>query len=654
MNDTAVSMTPSTTTQPKTVITTQSTSATAKITTLTTTQPSTTTQMTTRQPPTTATNTQLPIMTTRQPPTTTTTTQLPIMTTRQPTTTTTTTQLPIMATRQPPTTTTTTQLPIMTTRQPTTTTTTTQLPIMATRQPSTKTTATQQTSMTTTAQPPPTTTQPPTTTTQPPPTTTQPPPTTTQPPYTMNSEVPMPTTMPTSTDGTEMSTDGTVYTPTTTEPETSSDNTTPPPSNTTTATPNTTVAKSSTTTKPNTTPTQPPEASNPTDGAPPRQKASSPPYYLIGVILFLITVVIVVAFFLLYKRSSRLTERVQRIRSGRKLTKITRKRPIVLSKMKAEVETFHRDDNRLIALQYEDLTKLSPQFNCSEAKKEENMPKNRYINIHPFDHTRVCLPIKDDDVNSDYINANYIPGYTLSKEYIATQGPLPDTINDFWKMIWHEKVSIIVMLTSLKEGHTLKCEQYWPDEVDEVTEYEQYTVEKVAEVTKKTHTCSTLTICCNEDSQNNKQTEGRTVKHFHYSQWKDKSAELEKNDILQFIRTVRQNMKSNDTAPVVVHCSAGVGRTGTYIALDYIQQYIDQHDLNKTIDIYEYVLKLRNNRVLMVQTETQFAFLYDCAVKLVEDKQNKTHDIESDQQTNAEDPVYENTCSNNGVMTTVI
>ncbi|XP_050394770.1 receptor-type tyrosine-protein phosphatase S isoform X2 [Patella vulgata] len=330
------------------------------------------------------------------------------------------------------------------------------------------------------------------------------------------------------------------------------------------------------------------------------------------------------------------------------------KKPIILSKMKAEVEAFHRDDNLLISLHYEDLTKLSPKFNSLEAKKEENTLKNRYINIHPFDHTRVCLPIKDEDVNSDYINANYIPGYSSSKEYIATQGPLPDTINDFWRMIWHEKVSIIVMLTSLKEGHTIKCEQYWPDEVDEVMEYGQYTVEKISEVTKKTHTCSTLKICCNEDSQNNKKTECRTVKHFHYLQWKDKSAALERSDILQFIRTVRQNIKSNDTSPVVVHCSAGVGRTGTYIALDYIQQYIDQHDLNKTIDIYEYVLKLRSNRVLMVQTESQYSFLYDCAVQLIEDKQNKTQDIESDQQTNPDDPIYENTRDSNGVMTTVI
>ncbi|XP_055954667.1 receptor-type tyrosine-protein phosphatase beta isoform X2 [Patella vulgata] len=549
--------------------------------------------------------------------------------------------MPPSTTTQPETT---TQSPITTTQMATTT-------IMTTVEPTTPT------QMTTTTQP-----RTMTTTTQPP---TMP---TTQPPrQTMNSEVPMPTTTqtlatPTSTDkpdqvsinSTGMTTDMT------TEPETfvssspettdlTTDDTTPPSPNTTAAPPNTIAATSSTTTKPTTTtiqtPTPSPTAAKTTAGGSPRQQGTSPPYYWIGVFLLLVIVVVAVVFFLRYKRSSTRKQRLQNL-------KRTTKRPIVLSKMEAEVEAFHRDDNLLIIDQFEDLAQLSPKLYCSEANKEGNAEKNRFNNVLPFDHSRVCLPIEDDDVNSDYINANYITGYTKSKEYIATQGPLPDTINDFWRMIWHEKVSIIVMLTSLKEGHTVKCEQYWPGEVGEVMEYGQYTVEKISEVTKKTHTCSTLMICCNEDSQNNKKKECRTVKHFHYLQWKDKSASVERNDILQFIRTVRQNMESNDTSPVVVHCSAGVGRTGTYIALDYIQQYINQHDLNKAIDIYDYVLKLRNNRVLMVQTECQYSFLYDCAVQLIEDKQNKTQDIESGQQDNPDDPFYMNTRDNYGVMTT--
>ncbi|ESO87408.1 hypothetical protein LOTGIDRAFT_127914, partial [Lottia gigantea] len=202
-----------------------------------------------------------------------------------------------------------------------------------------------------------------------------------------------------------------------------------------------------------------------------------------------------------------------------------------------------------------------------------------------------------DNSHSDYINANFLPGFNSSKEYIATQGPLPGTINDFWRMIWEYNVTIIVMLTSCKESGRSKCAQYWPSEFGDAVVYGDIRVENTSSSTINTYTCSVLHLTTKT------QSEVRVVKHFHFLTWKDMTASIERHDILEFISTIRQHITPQQDGPIVVHCSAGVGRTGTFIVLDYIMQYIQTHDLKNTLDIYGFIMKLRDYRVLIVQSE---------------------------------------------------
>nr|XP_022308543.1 receptor-type tyrosine-protein phosphatase T-like [Crassostrea virginica] len=234
---------------------------------------------------------------------------------------------------------------------------------------------------------------------------------------------------------------------------------------------------------------------------------------------------------------------------------------------------------------------------CDVGKKPENIPKNRFKTTFPYDHSRVVLRVKDGEFSS-YINANYIDGTNRPKEYIAAQGPKQNTVDDFWKMIWQEDVSSIVMLTNLKEGDKVKCYKYWPSR-NESLSFGYISVELIEEKIYAFFIERKLSVT------NSIIKKTRTVTQFHYISWPDHGTP-EPISLLDFYHNVTRTTTSNEV-PTLVHCSAGVGRTGTYIALDAL--YREGRNTG-AVNVMEFVKKMRNNRVSMVQTYEQYITIY--------------------------------------------
>ncbi|XP_045400290.1 receptor-type tyrosine-protein phosphatase kappa isoform X3 [Lemur catta] len=225
------------------------------------------------------------------------------------------------------------------------------------------------------------------------------------------------------------------------------------------------------------------------------------------------------------------------------------------------------------------------------AKKDQNRAKNRYGNIIAYDHSRVILQPVEDDPSSDYINANYIDGYQRPSHYIATQGPVHETVYDFWRMIWQEQSACIVMVTNLVEVGRVKCYKYWPDDTEVYGDFKVTCVEMepLAEYVVRTFTL-----------ERRGYSEIREVKQFHFTGWPDHGVPYHATGLLSFIRRVKLSNPPS-AGPIVVHCSAGAGRTGCYIVIDIM---LDMAEREGVVDIYNCVKALRSRRINMVQTET--------------------------------------------------
>ncbi|XP_064626438.1 receptor-type tyrosine-protein phosphatase mu-like [Lineus longissimus] len=232
-----------------------------------------------------------------------------------------------------------------------------------------------------------------------------------------------------------------------------------------------------------------------------------------------------------------------------------------------------------------------------ESKKEENKGKNRFKNIVPYDHSRLILDVGESNSSTDYINANYIDGYKKKKAYIASQGPTKAAINDIWRAVWQERCPKIVMLTNFVEMGKAKCERYWPESGSKL--YGEITVEVVTEEKFADMTVTALKI--------SKGGQERRLKHFYFTVWPDHGAPKFASSMLHFWREVT-GYSGEQYGPVYVHCSAGVGRTGTFIGLDYL---IQQGSVEKMVNVYECVRQMRLSRPKMVQTWEQYVFLHD-------------------------------------------
>ncbi|XP_043372321.1 receptor-type tyrosine-protein phosphatase eta isoform X2 [Dermochelys coriacea] len=274
------------------------------------------------------------------------------------------------------------------------------------------------------------------------------------------------------------------------------------------------------------------------------------------------------------------------------------------------------DSNCGFAEEYEELRSVGIHQPKFAAELTENRGKNRYNNVLPYDISRVKLSIQTHPTD-DYINANYMPGYNSKKEFIAAQGPLPNTVQDFWRMIWEKNIYAIVMLTKCVEQGRTKCEEYWPDKGSNY--YDNITVTLVSEYVLPEWTIRDFTV------EDNDATESHTVRQFHFTSWPDHGVPETTDLLINFRHLVQENMShSPPDSPTLVHCSAGVGRTGTFIAIDRL---IQQIEMENTSDVYGIVYDLRMHRPLMVQTEDQYVFLNQCVLDIIKSQRNKKSDL---------------------------
>ncbi|XP_065936977.1 receptor-type tyrosine-protein phosphatase kappa isoform X1 [Magallana gigas] len=238
----------------------------------------------------------------------------------------------------------------------------------------------------------------------------------------------------------------------------------------------------------------------------------------------------------------------------------------------------------------------------SIALKSFNRNKNRYKGIYPYDYNMVRLRTDDDEDETDgYVNASYIHGFRKERAYIASLGPFnPRTLEDFWKVIWQNDASRIVMLTNTFEGDRMKCLKYWPDTELEIGPF-ILTLD-----TEDVHDQYTLRYLIVQH-----QEEFKRVTQFHYTAWPDNSVPEDVTSLILFRNLVRNGMTSSD-GPIVVHCSAGIGRTGTFIALDYL---LEEGAAEQMIDVKGYVTSLRHQRGKSIQTYEQYIFLHDAVVE---------------------------------------
>ncbi|XP_070562524.1 receptor-type tyrosine-protein phosphatase kappa-like [Ptychodera flava] len=236
---------------------------------------------------------------------------------------------------------------------------------------------------------------------------------------------------------------------------------------------------------------------------------------------------------------------------------------------------------------------------------EVNKVKNRFVNIVAYDHSRVVLENVENIPNSDYINASYIDGYGKKKAYIATQGPKPETVDDFWRMIWQEKTVSILMATNLVEHGKTKCVQYWPDIDEGERVCGQTLVKHVGEERFVDAVIRTFHI------QNVNEDRSREVKQFHFTVWPDMGVPLYTSGVLSILKRIRE-YTTPKAGPLVVHCSAGVGRTGTFITIDAMLQMAEAEG---KIDIFNFVKQARKNRPQFVQTWNQYTFIYTAVLE---------------------------------------
>ncbi|KAF1448163.1 Receptor-type tyrosine-protein phosphatase eta, partial [Pygoscelis papua] len=274
------------------------------------------------------------------------------------------------------------------------------------------------------------------------------------------------------------------------------------------------------------------------------------------------------------------------------------------------------DSNCGFAEEYEELKSAGVHQPKFAAELAENRGKNRYNNVLPYDISRVKLS-DQSSATDDYINANYMPGYNSKKAFIAAQGPLPDTIEDFWRMIWEKNIYSIVMLTKCVEQGRTKCEQYWPDKQSK--SYGDIIVTMVSEIVLPEWTIRDFTV---EESNT---PESHTVRQFHFTSWPDHGVPEATDLLINFRHLVHEYSSQNPIdSPTLVHCSAGVGRTGTFIAIDRL---IQQIEMENTVDVYGVVYDLRMHRPLMVQTEDQYVFLNQCVMDIIRSQKDKKTDL---------------------------
>ncbi|XP_053249683.1 receptor-type tyrosine-protein phosphatase V-like isoform X1 [Podarcis raffonei] len=288
-------------------------------------------------------------------------------------------------------------------------------------------------------------------------------------------------------------------------------------------------------------------------------------------------------------------------------------RPIPIQSFRQYYETRAANSNHGFSQDFEELKEVGKEQPKTEAELPANVSKNRYPHVLPYDYSRVKLSLLDEEPHSDYINANFVPGYNSPQEFIATQGPLKKTLDDFWRLVWEQHICTIVMLTVGMENGRVLCEYYWPSDTSPAS-FGQISIHLLAQNFADEWTTREFKI----------QHEGlnmeRRVTHLHYTAWPNHGVPESTASMIAFIELVRAHMQgAKESGPTLVHCSAGVGRTGTFVALDRLLQ---QMKYEKVVDVFNTIYSLRMNRHRMIQTLGQYIFLHNCILeKISEDPQ---------------------------------
>ncbi|XP_023682496.1 tyrosine-protein phosphatase non-receptor type 18 [Paramormyrops kingsleyae] len=274
-------------------------------------------------------------------------------------------------------------------------------------------------------------------------------------------------------------------------------------------------------------------------------------------------------------------------------------------------------------------TKQKAGLTMEAGALKNNTKKNRYRDILPYDQSRVLLNLLKEEFESDYINASLIQGATKNRLYIATQGPLSNTVIDFWRMIWQYEVKVIIMACKEIEMGKKKCEQYWPP-------------------CTKTAIIGPFVISnLNESLPNEEvvvrtfsvkyQDETRGLSQFQYMAWPDHGIPLVSDGLLGMM-DMAQKVQASSAAPLVIHCSAGCGRTGVICALDYINDLLKIKRIGEDFNIMDIVLEIRSQRPSAVQTKEQYEFLYHIVSQMFENALKSS----SNHYQNMMEPCYDN------------
>ncbi|XP_046406148.1 tyrosine-protein phosphatase 69D [Ischnura elegans] len=283
--------------------------------------------------------------------------------------------------------------------------------------------------------------------------------------------------------------------------------------------------------------------------------------------------------------------------------------PIAKENLVAAFIERHRDSDYGFQHEFELLPDRFPDRTTRASEARENMYKNRYPDIKAYDQTRVKLSCAENVIGGDYINANFVVGYKERKKFICAQGPMDNTVCDFWRMIWEQHLELILMLTNLEEYSKTKCAKYWPDEGDKVCgdisishvqekRYSDYIIREL----KMTRTFA------------DKEKEERSIIQYHFLVWKDFMAPEHPSGILKFIKRMNEAY-SLEKGPILVHCSAGVGRTGTLVALDSLLQQLEDEG---QVSIFNTVCDLRHQRNFLVQSLKQYIFVYRALMEVAQ------------------------------------
>ncbi|XP_058809203.1 tyrosine-protein phosphatase non-receptor type 2 [Phymastichus coffea] len=248
-------------------------------------------------------------------------------------------------------------------------------------------------------------------------------------------------------------------------------------------------------------------------------------------------------------------------------------------------------------------------FTCNESKKPENRSLNRYRDVMPYDHTRIVLK----KGQTDYINANLLQMDKANRQYILTQGPLPNTAGHFWLMVWEQNSKAIIMLNKVIEKHLTKCHQYWPlaESSDHVMKFPDLDleVEYITKINKSDYTTTTLRL------KNTETNESRDILHFNYTTWPDFGVPKSPTAFLRFLADVRESgVLDKNVGPSIVHCSAGIGRSGTFCLVDTCLVLIEENGLN-SVNVRDILLEMRKSRMGLIQMPDQLRFSYAAIIE---------------------------------------